>query len=119
VDVGEGRDDEKKGESYAIYDEDDSSSDNGLTVVKGPSKPNKSNRRNQSSSQSSFSAGNRSIAMLPSTMLKFGENAPELIEPVTKIGDELFPSPSPESLRPSQSSSMILLDSDDEDADMS
>lgn len=79
--VEHGDDDEDAGD---IDDDDDSSSDDGL-MMKRSSKPNALNQDNQNNTQTNFSAGGSSIAILPSTMLKYRVGAPELTEPTTKI----------------------------------
>ncbi|KAH9216162.1 hypothetical protein DL95DRAFT_407834 [Leptodontidium sp. 2 PMI_412] len=81
VGVEHGDDDEDAGD---IDDDDDSSSDDGL-MMKRSSKPNVLNQDNQNNTQTNFSAGGSSIAILPSTMLKYRVGAPELTEPTTKI----------------------------------
>ncbi|KAH9203304.1 hypothetical protein DL95DRAFT_504868 [Leptodontidium sp. 2 PMI_412] len=93
VDVEDGDDDEDAGD---IDGDDDSSSDDGL-MMKRSSKPNVLNQNNQNNTQTNFSAEGSSIAILPSTTLKYRVGAPELTEPTTKI----------------------LLDSQDENADVS
>ena len=92
VDVEDSDDDEDGIESYAIDDDDDDdgddgddSSDDGLLMMKRSSKPTVLNQSNRNSSQASFSAESRTIAALPSTTLKYREDAPELTEPATKM----------------------------------
>jgi hypothetical protein len=81
VDIEDGDGDEDAGD---IDGDDDSSSDDGL-MMRGPSKPNVLNRDKRNSSQTSFSAESRTIAILPSTTLKYRVDAPGLMEPTTKI----------------------------------
>jgi hypothetical protein len=102
VDVEDGNNDEDGGEGYSISDDDDSSSDDAVIMMQASSKSNIPNRSNRSSSQDSFSAESRSIAMLPSTMLKYREDSIELTEPARKQGGGFWspkssPSPSQES----------------------
>ncbi|CZR56624.1 uncharacterized protein PAC_06513 [Phialocephala subalpina] len=97
VDVADGGDDEDGLESYAIDADYDSSSDDGFLMMRGSSKPKVLFQSYQSAFQTSFSTESRTIAILPSTKLKDGEDAPELPELTAKI----------------------LLDSSDENADVS
>ncbi|KAF8847578.1 hypothetical protein BDZ45DRAFT_665639 [Acephala macrosclerotiorum] len=85
VDVADGGNDEDVIESYAIDADYDSSSDDGFLMMKGSSKPKVLFQSYQSAFQTSFSAESRTIAILPSTTLKDGEDVPELPEITTKI----------------------------------
>lgn len=71
----------------------------------------------------SNNADNKTIAMLPSTTLKYREDTPEPQETAMKhssiwTGSRLSPSPSQETLRPSKPSTRILLGDDDDDDDL-
>jgi hypothetical protein len=124
MDARDDDDDQHGREGYSPYDTDDSSSDEGLIMMKGLSRPNIPKQSSQSSSRNSFNAGSRSIELLPSTTLKYREHAIELGEPATDRGGRFWNprlslSLSQETLRSSQPSSKMLLDSDDGDADVS
>ena len=69
---------------------------------------------------------NKTIAMLPSTTLKYRGDSPEPPDPVSVyateaegLGRKMIHSVSSETLRPTRSSTNFLLDDDDEDIDMS
>jgi hypothetical protein len=122
-------DDEEEPEMYAIHDYDDSDSDDGGIMMKESSSKRKlpplHSRR--TTPRQSFSAESKTIAMLPSTTLKYRADTPEPPETAMKhsngfwSGSKLSPSPSQETLRPSKPSSRMLLgdveDEDDEDMD--
>jgi hypothetical protein len=123
VDVEDGDDDGNGEEIYTAYNEDDSALEDRAIIMKRSPKPKNPSRSNKSSSRNSDSSENRSIAMLPSTIVKYRKDAIELPEPAVKqdngfYSPGLFQSPLLDSLLPSQSSSKILFDSDDEDVDM-
>ncbi|KAI9701899.1 MAG: hypothetical protein M1836_001243 [Candelina mexicana] len=104
------------------FDNDDSSDDEGVVMMKA-SKPRSSNRSStQTSARSSFSGDSKTIAMLPSTTLKYRGDTPDPIGKTSKFTDPwrpgvLSPSPSQETLRPSKPSNNFLLDDDDDDGD--
>lgn len=119
-------DDEDEVEMYAI-DSDDSDSDDGAIMMKRskskrklpPIGSKKTTARNNSSS-----AESKTIAMLPSTTLKYREDTPEPPETAMKHSNsfwKLSPSPSQETLRPSQAprGGFLLADDDDDDDDLS
>lgn len=120
-------DDEEEPDSYAIRDFGDSDSDDGGIMMKRSNSKRKlpplHSRR--STPRQSFSAESKTIAMLPSTTLKYRADTPEPPETAMKHsngfwnGSKLSPSPSQETLRPSKPSTRILLgdeeDGDDED----
>jgi hypothetical protein len=119
-------DDDEEPESYAIHDYDDSDSDDGGIMMKRSNSkrnfPPLHSRR--TTPRQSFSAESKTIAMLPSTTLKYRADTPEPSETAMKHsnfwnGSKLSPSPSQETLRPSKPSSRMLLgdeeDEDDED----
>ncbi|KAI9677927.1 MAG: hypothetical protein M1829_002424 [Trizodia sp. TS-e1964] len=114
---GEGDDEEEEGDNY------DSDSDDGLVMMKLPTRSVTINCR-PSITRASASNDSKTIAMLPSTTLRDKEDMPEL--PAAKSLDglenmwtpaRLSPSPSQETLRPSKSSTNFLL-SEDDDVDM-
>ncbi|RDW60135.1 hypothetical protein BP5796_11741 [Coleophoma crateriformis] len=117
-----GDDDEQ--DSYAVQDFDSDSDDGGIMM-----KRSNSHRKippiasKKSTPRASFCAESKTIAMLPSTTLKYREDTPEPQETAMKHsngywnGTKLSPSPSQETLRPSKPSSRMLLGDDDEDDD--
>jgi hypothetical protein len=119
--------DEEEAED-AVHGYSDSDSDDGGIMMKRSNSKRKlpplhSKRKTP---RASFSAESKTIAMLPSTTLKYREDTPEDQETAMKHshgfwnGSKLSPSPSQETLRPSKPSTRILLgaDEDDDDADM-
>ena len=121
-------DDDDEPEHQAIYNDDDSDSDDGAIMMKGSSSHRKLPPLHRSATPraTSFTADSKTIAMLPSTTLKYRGDTPEPTETAMKhssngfwSGSKLSPSPSQETLRPSKPSSRLLLgDEDDDDADM-
>lgn len=117
-------DDEEEPEPYAMYDDSDSD-DGGIMMKESSSRrklPPLHSRR--TTPRQSFSVESKTIAMLPSTTLKYRADTPEPPETAMKhsngfwSGSKLSPSPSQETLRPSKPSSRILLaDADAEDED--
>ena len=109
----------------ALCDDDDSSDDDGVIMMKEVhGKERKLSNRN--SPRSSFSNDSKTIAMLPSTTLKYRGDTPEPREQALKqrggfwnVASRLAPSPSQETLRPSKPSCNFLLDDEDDEADMS
>lgn len=106
----------------AIHDDDDYSDEDVMMMKRVPSKAKLSNR---STPRNSFSNDSKTIAMLPSTTLKYRGDTPEPAKQQLKqtsgfwgSGAKLSPSPSQETLRPSKPSTNFLLDDEDEDADM-
>ncbi|EKD20981.1 uncharacterized protein L3040_004600 [Drepanopeziza brunnea f. sp. 'multigermtubi'] len=120
---------EMKGEdedpvSYAFHD-DDSDSDDGAIMMKsntGRKLPPLHGKR--TTPGQSFTAESKTIAMLPSTTLKYRSDTPEPPETAMKHsngmwnGTELSPSPSLETLRPSKPSMRLLLGDDEDDDDI-
>jgi hypothetical protein len=116
--------DEEDYDSYhAIHDNDDEddSSEDGILMMKSTSRGRISNR---SSTRSSFSGESKTIAMLPSTTLKYREDTPKppqsdpmILGGFWNSGVTVSPSPSQETLRPSKASNMFVFDEDD-DVDM-
>jgi len=116
-------DDDEEPEPQHSYD-DDSDSDDGAIMMKRSSSARRLPPLHRSTTpRPSFSADNKTIAMLPSTTLKYREDSPEPIEQSTAMkhsngfwnGSKLSPSPSQETLRPSKPSTRILLGDDDDD----
>ena len=122
VDCKEADDDEEDYNSnpWAINNDDDSS-DEGVVMMKRSRRRRKPLSR--TSSRSSFTSEGKTIAMLPSTTLKYRTDSPDLTEqqPSHSLGfyrsNRLSPSPSQETLRPSKPSSNFLLTEEDEDED--
>lgn len=118
--------DDDEVDDHAIYDiEDDSDSDDGAIMMKGSNSHRKlPPLQRPTTPRPSFSADNKTIAMLPSTTLKYRGDTPEPPETAMKhssgfwSGSKLSPSPSQETLRPSKPSTRIFLGDDDDDADM-
>lgn len=106
------------------FGNDDSSDDEGVVMMKA-SKPRPSTRTStQSSARASFSGDSKTIAMLPSTTLKYRgdiEDSKDKDSRFTGLWGPgvLSPSPSQETLRPSKPSNNFLLDEDDGEVDMS
>jgi hypothetical protein len=121
-------DDEDEHDSYIVHDYDDTDSDDGAIMMKRTNSKRKlppmSSRK--TTPRASFSADSKTIAMLPSTTLKYREDTPEPPETAMKHsngfgnGSKFSPSPSQETLRPSKPSTRLLLgdDEDDDDPDM-
>lgn len=112
-------DDEDEVEVYTA-DTSDSDSDDGAIMMKSskrslpPIGTKRTTPRNDS-----FNNESKTIAMLPSTTLKYREDTPEPQETAMKHGGfwKLSPSPSEETLRPSKPSRQFLLADDDDDDD--
>lgn len=111
---------------YAINDYDDSDSDDGGIMMK---RSNSKRRlpplhKKKTTPRQSFSTESKTIAMLPSTTLKYRADTPDPPETAMKHsngfwhGSRLSPSPSQETLKPSKPSTRMLLGDDDEDDDM-
>ncbi len=119
-----GEDDEEV-DTYAIHDDYDSDSDDGAIMMKRSNSKRKfPMMRKNTTPRNSFSTDSKTIAMLPSTTLKYREDAPEPQETAMKHSNgfwssgKLSPSPSQETLRPSKPSSRILLSDEDDDDEM-
>lgn len=116
VDV-KGEDDEDATIPY--YDESDSD-DGAIMMKRSNSKKRLPSVGKKSSSRTSSSTESKTIAMLPSTTLKYREDTPEPPETAMKHShywspSKLSPSPSQETLKPSKPSSRMLLGDDDDD----
>lgn len=118
-------------DSYPVYEKDDSDeSDDGAIMMKRSNSnrklpvPGSKNRTPRNSFSTAGKAPVETIALLPSTTLKYREDTPEPPETAMKHSNgswnsgKLSPSPSQETLRPSKPSQRILLGDDDEDDDM-
>ncbi|RFU34300.1 hypothetical protein B7463_g2009, partial [Scytalidium lignicola] len=113
-------------EDVTILNYDDSDSDDGAIMMKR-SNPKRRlpavGKKSTSRSRASVSTESKTIAMLPSTTLKYREDTPEPQETAMKHSNywtdsRLSPSPSQETLKPSKPSTRMLLgDDDDEDLD--
>ena len=119
-----GEDDEEV-DSYAVHDDYDSDSDDGAIMMKrSNSKRKLPTMRKNTTPRNSFSTDSKTIAMLPSTTLKYREDTPEPQETAMKHSNgfwgsgKLSPSPSQETLRPSKPSTRILLSDEDDDDEM-
>lgn len=111
-------------DSYAIQSYDDSDSDDGAIMMKRSNTRRKLPplHKKKVTPRESFGAESKTIAMLPSTTLKYRADTPEPPETAMKHSsgiwsNRLSPSPSQETLRPSKPSTRMLLGDDDEDDD--
>jgi hypothetical protein len=117
-------DDEEGVDSYAVNDAFDSESDDGAIMMKTSNSKRNLPLPKKSTPRTSFSNDSKTIAMLPSTTLKYREDTPEPQETAMKHSNgfwspgKLSPSPSQETLRPSKPSTRILLSDEDEDDDV-
>jgi hypothetical protein len=117
--------DEEEIDTYAINDDYDSDSDDGAIMMKrSNSKRTLPTPGGKKLAARTTSAESKTIAMLPSTTLKYREDTPEPTETAMKHSNnfwntgKLSPSPSQETLRPSKPSTRILLADDDDDEDI-
>ena len=98
--------------------DDDSSSDEGVVMMK---RSRRKRPLSRTSSKTSISGENKTIAKLPSTTLKYRIDSPDITDqqPTHSLGffrpSRLSPSPSQETLRPSNPSTNFLLSDEDED----
>jgi len=118
-------DDDDEPEQQAIYEDDDSDSDDGAIMMKRSSSGRQLPPLHRSTTpRPSSNTDSKTIAMLPSTTLKYREDTPEPPETAMKHsngywnGTKLSPSLSQETLRPSKPSTRILLGDDEEDDDL-
>jgi hypothetical protein len=104
-------------EEPVTYDYD-SDSDDGAIMMK-QTKTKKKRPLLKKSKSGSASTESKTIAMLPSTTLKYREDTPEPTETAMKHSvfrsPVISPSPSQETLRPSKKSGKLFIGSDDED----
>jgi hypothetical protein len=116
-------DDDEDSDPWAKNHDSDSSSDDGILTMK------KSNRKKplvRANSKTNFSVDNKTIAKLEPTTLKYRTDSPDVPDtPSHSVGPSfwrrgnLSPSPSQETLRPSNPSRNFLLDEDDDEDDIS
>ncbi|KAF2855503.1 hypothetical protein T440DRAFT_474907 [Plenodomus tracheiphilus IPT5] len=105
---------------WAKYQEEDSSSDEGVVMMK---RSRKKKPLSRTVSTTSISSDNKTIARLPSTTLKSRTDSPDVTEQQShSLGfwrprSGLSPSPSSETLKPSNPSRNFLLAEDDEEGD--
>ncbi|KAI9746009.1 MAG: hypothetical protein M1818_000690 [Claussenomyces sp. TS43310] len=119
-------DEEEEAEPTPVHNAYDSDSDDGGIMMKSTKSTKKlPAMRPKLPARSSYTSDSKTIAMLPSTTLKYRQDTPEPAETAMKHSNafwntgKLSPSPSQETLRPSNPSQRILLgDDDDDDADM-
>ncbi|KAJ5212744.1 uncharacterized protein N7498_004390 [Penicillium cinerascens] len=107
-------------EDWPVTFEDESSSDDGVVMMRQIS--GKSSLSNRSTPRNSFSSDSKTIAPLPATTLKYRGDTPEpkggcILDRWSALphSSSLSPTPSVETLRPSSQSANFLLDEDDED----
>ncbi|KAF2270538.1 hypothetical protein CC78DRAFT_573832 [Lojkania enalia] len=99
---------------------DSDSSDEGVVMMK---RSHKKRPLSRSDSRTSLNGESKTIAKLPSTTLKYRTDSPDVMEqtPTHSLGfwrsSRLSPSPSQETLRPSNPSTNFLLQDDDEEED--
>ena len=109
-------------DNYSLLHDDDSS-DDGVIMMK-PVRDKERKLSNRSTPRGSFSNESKTIAMLPSTTLKYRGDTPEPPEtPQQRSGfwnaaAKLVTSSSTETLKPSKPSTNFLLDDEDDEADM-
>ncbi|RDL38454.1 Uncharacterized protein BP5553_02794 [Venustampulla echinocandica] len=120
-----GDDDDDDPELYNGYDYDDSDSDDGGVMMKrSDSKRKLPPLQSKKTQRQNSTTENKTIAMLPSTTLKYREDSPDGPDSAMShnaywTGTKLSPSPSQETLRPSKPSSRMLLgDDEDDDEDL-
>jgi hypothetical protein len=102
-------------------DDDDSSSDEGVVMMKKARRRKPLSRTNSKTNVST--TDNKTIAKLPSTTLKYRTDSPDITAQVASKSSSLFwkskglsPSPSQETLKPSNPSrNFLLADADDEE----
>ncbi|KAJ4372252.1 protein phosphatase regulator [Neocucurbitaria cava] len=110
---------------WAKYHDEDSSSDEGVVMMK---RSRRKRPLSRTASSTSISSDNKTIAPLPSTTLKYRTDSPDVPEigqhPSHSLGfwrqgrqARLSPSPSQETLKPSNPSRNFLLAEDDEEGD--
>jgi hypothetical protein len=123
VDVKDGDDDDDDEDPWARDHDSDSSSDDGIVMMK---KSNRKKPLSRTNSKTNFSVDNKTIALLEPTTLKYRTDSPGVPDhPSHSVGPSfwrrgnLSPSPSQETLRPSNPSRNFLLDEDDDEDDIS
>ena len=121
VDI-KGDDDDDDDDDDADRDPYDSDSDDGGVVMKSV-RPKKRRPILKKAKSRSNNGENKTIAMLPSTKLKYREDTPEPTESAMKHSTNAFrspvlsPSSSQETLRPSKKSGKLFIAGDDDDDD--
>ena len=103
-----------------LEDDEDASDDDGIIMMKAEhGKERKLSRK--VIPRNSFSSESKTIAMLPSTTLKYRSDTPEPAKQETRqrysfwnVAAKLAPSPSQETLKPSKPFKNFLIDDDDE-----
>lgn len=112
--------DEERNALSAIREDEDSSSDDGVIMMKADRRKSLS----RSNSRGSFSGESKTIAKLPSTTLKYRTDSPDISNPPSHSVNtnfwrppKLSPSPSQETIRPSNPSTNFLLPDASEDED--
>jgi len=114
----EGDDDEEDFNRNPWVNEDESSSDEGVVMMKRARRKKPLSRT--SSKTNVTTTDNKTIAKLPSTTLKYRTDSPDITEQTASHSllyrsSRLSPSPSQETLKPSNPSRNFLLEEDDED----
>jgi hypothetical protein len=110
-------------DTYSAVHDDDDSSDDGIIMMK-PVHGKERKLSGRITPRASFSSESKTIAMLPSTTLKYRGDTPEPPEEPPQrsgfwnVAAKLVSSPSTETLKPSKPSTNFLLDDEDEEADM-
>jgi hypothetical protein len=113
-------DDEEDDYNHNPWAKNDSSSDEGVVMMK---RSRKKKPLSRTASTVSISTDNKTIAKLPSTTLKYKTDSPSVTEtqPSHSLGSwkarGLSPSPSAETLKPSNPSRNFLLEEDDEEGE--
>lgn len=106
------------------YDDDSDSDDGGVMMKRSDSKRKYPPFQSKKTQRQNSTTENKTIAMLPSTTLKYREDVPDGPDSAMSHnaywkGTKLSPSPSQETLRPSKPSSRMLLgDDEDDDEDL-
>lgn len=117
VDV-KGEDDEEDVDPYAYNNSD---SDDGAIMMKRTTRLKKRRPTIRKTKSHGHSAESKTIAMLPSTTLKYREDTPEPTESAMKHSTTMFrsplgsPSSSQETLKPKKKSGKLFISSDDSD----
>lgn len=116
-------DEEEDENSYVFRSGEDDDSDEGVVMMK---KSKKRRQPKRTSSRGSATSESKTIAKLPSTTLKYRTDSPDMSEqhsipsPNFFRSSKLSPSPSQETLRPTNPSRNFLIgDDDDDDMDVS
>jgi hypothetical protein len=113
-------DDEEDDYNHNPWAKNDSSSDEGVVMMK---RSRRKKPLSRTESTTSISTDNKTIAKLPSTTLKYKTDSPDVTETQQShsLGfwkpRGLSPSPSAETLKPSNPSRNFLLEEDDEDGE--